>query len=230
MKSAFEELKEAKAHLVNQLSERYGSQGFQESYTEIIDQYFRASLEESEAGHGLFKKKRPFTFVAVGGYGRKELCLHSDIDIIILFSSKLPAEAKDLADEIFFPLWDLGLDLGYGIRTMKDCLSLCRDDFEVLTSMMDSRFICGDSPLYLSLMENLQKKVVVKKSIAFTRWLDDLDKIRMNEFGDASYLLEPHLKEGIGGLRDYHHILWIARPFRPASPKRPGILRQTLPQ
>jgi len=211
MKSAFEELKEAKAHLVKQLSEDTCLKDFQASYTEIIDQYFRASLEESETGRGLFKKKRPFTFVAVGGYGRKELCLHSDIDIIILFSSKIPAEAKDLAEEIFFPLWNLGLDLGYGVRTMKDCLSLCRDDFEVLTSMMDSRFICGDSPLYLSLMENLQKKVVVKKSMAFTRWLDDQNKIRMDKFGDASYLLEPHLKEGIGGLRDYHHILWIAR-------------------
>ncbi len=211
MKSAFEELKETKAVLVNNLSADPSLENFQESYTEIIDQYFRTRLEESETGHGLFKKKRPFTFVAVGGYGRKELCLHSDIDVVILFGPKIPEEAKKLVDEIFFPLWDLGLDLGYGIRTMKDCLSLGKDDFEVLTSMMDSRFICGDSPLYLSLMESLHKKVVAKKSTAFSRWLEDQDKIRMLKFGDASYLLEPHLKEGIGGLRDYHHILWNSK-------------------
>jgi len=209
--SAFEELKDAKKNLVNRMTKDPRFEDFQESYTEIIDQYFRSGLEESAAGQSLFKSKKRFSFVAVGGYGRKELCLHSDIDIIILFDSKIPDDAKKLVDEIFFPLWDLGLDLGYGIRTLKDCLSLCKDDFEVLTSLMDSRFICGESPLYLSLMENLQKKVIAKRSTAFTRWLEDQDKIRMLKFGDSSYLLEPQLKEGIGGLRDYHHILWISK-------------------
>ena len=209
--SAFEELRESRPYLVGQLSKKHAFMDFQASYTEIIDQYFRRSLEESEAGKKLFKRKDAFAFVAVGGYGRKELCVHSDIDIMILFRSKLPDLAKKLAQEIFFPLWDLGLDLGYGIRSIKDCVSLSAQDYEVLTSLMDARFICGDSPLYLSLVETLQKKVIAKKATAFSRWLDDRDKIRMDEFGDASYLLEPHLKEGIGGLRDYHHILWLAK-------------------
>ena len=213
MASAFEELRESKQCLVKQLSEEQALMDFQASYTEIIDQYFRRALEESGTGKKLFKKKEAFAFVAVGGYGRKELCLHSDIDIMILFRSKLPDLAKGLAEEIFFPLWDLGLDLGYGVRGIKDCVSLSANDFEVLTSLMDARFICGDSLLYLSLMETLQKKVIAKKSKVFCRWLDDRNKIRMNDFGDASYQLEPHLKEGIGGLRDYHHILWLARAY-----------------
>jgi len=213
MISAYEELKESRTNLFSMFSRDETDFDFPEGYTEVIDQYFRRGLQESEVGQKLFSKKKPFTFVAVGGYGRKELCLHSDIDIIILFGSKIPAEAKNLADDIFFPLWDLGLDLGYGIRSTKDCLNLSKNDFEVLTSMMDSRFICGGSPLYLSLMESLQKKVVTNKSVAFARWLDDQNKIRWDKFGDASYLLEPHLKEGIGGLRDYHHILWITKAY-----------------
>ena len=211
MASAFEEVRESRQNLVRQLSEGQPFMDFQASYTEVMDQYFRRSLEESETGKSLYKKKDTFAFVAVGGYGRKELCVHSDIDIMILFKSKLPDLAKELANDVFFPLWDLGLDLGYGIRSIKDCVSLSANDHEVLTSLMDARFICGDSPLYLSLMDTLQKKVIRKKFTAFCRWLDDCDKIRMNEYGDASYLLEPHLKEGIGGLRDYHHILWMAK-------------------
>ena len=213
MTSPFEELKESREHLISEFSNGTGVENFEKNYTEMMDQYFRRMFQESESAHRLFRGKRPFAFMAVGGYGRRELCLHSDIDIIILFGSKIPARAKQLSDEIFFPLWDLGLDLGYGIRTIKDCLTLSRNDFEVLTSMMDARFICGDSPLFLSLTENLHKKVISKKTTAFGQWLEDLDKIRMDNFGDASYLLEPHLKEGIGGLRDYHHMLWLAKAF-----------------
>ncbi|MEJ2725065.1 MAG: [protein-PII] uridylyltransferase [Deltaproteobacteria bacterium] len=211
MTSPYKELQESRDRLVYLFSSGKVSEAFQESYTEMMDQYFRRSLQESQAGRALFKQKRPFAFVAVGGYGRKELALRSDVDILILFGSKIPSEAKELADEIFFPLWDLGLDLGYGIRSIRDCLALSKDDFEVLTSVMDARFICGDSPLFLSLMETVNRKLLPKKGVAFGRWLKDQDKIRMIKYGDASYLLEPNLKEGIGGLRDYHHILWLSR-------------------
>ena len=78
---------------------------------------------------------------------------------------------------------------------------------------MDARFICGDSPLFLSMIETLQKKVVSRKAAAFGRWLQGQDRIRMAKFGDTSYLLEPNLKEGIGGLRDYHHMIWLGKAF-----------------
>jgi [protein-PII] uridylyltransferase len=213
MTPASEELKGSKESLVSRFANGTVSEDFQATYTETVDQYFRRSIQESESGQRLFAEKKCFAMVAVGGYGRGELCLHSDIDIMVLFGASIPKRAKQLANEIFFPLWDLGFDLGYGIRRLKDCLKLSKDDFEVLTSLMNARFLCGDSPLYLALMESLQKKVISKKAVSFARWLEDRDKIRMDHFGDASYLLEPHLKEGIGGLRDYHHILWLARAF-----------------
>jgi [protein-PII] uridylyltransferase len=213
MTSPLEELKESKENLLSYFLNGSVRENFLEEYTEIIDQYFRRSLQESDAGRKLFRQKNTFAFLAVGGYGRSELCLHSDIDIIILFGSKIPEGAKELSNDIFLPLWNLGLDLGYGIRNIKDFLTLSKEDFEVLTSVMDSRFLCGDSPLFLSLMEDLKKKVISKKAIPFARWLEDRDKIRLDNFGDASYLLEPHLKEGIGGLRNYHHILWLAKAF-----------------
>jgi [protein-PII] uridylyltransferase len=213
MTSPLKELKELRDNLLSHFLDGSVRENFLEEYTEIIDQYFRRSLQESNAGRKLFRERQPFAFVAVGGYGRGELCLHSDIDIIILFGSKIPEGAKELSDDILFPLWNLGLDLGYGIRNIKDCLTLSKEDFEVLTSVMDARFLCGDSPLFLSLMEDLKQKVIIRKAIRFSRWLEDRDKIRLDNFGDASHLLEPHLKEGIGGLRNYHHILWLAKAF-----------------
>jgi [protein-PII] uridylyltransferase len=208
---AHDELKEAKNRLVKEFSAGKIKESFHENYTEIIDQYFRMGIQESDTGHDLFKKKAPFALIAVGGYGRKELCLYSDIDILVLFNKKIPPSAKALSEELFYPLWDLGLELGYGVRTIKDCLVLGNKDYEVLTSLMDARFLCGDSLIYLSMMDNLYKKVIAKKSAVFIRWLEDIDEVRRTNFGDASHLLEPNLKDGIGGLRDYNHILWMAK-------------------
>ena len=211
--SPLEALRESREHLVSDFLEGKVSFSFQEEYSEIMDYYFRMTLQESITGQALFKKGIPFALVAVGGYGRNELCLYSDIDILILFNKNIPAQAKALTEEIFYPLWNIGMELGYGVRTVKDCLSLSKDDFEVLTSLIDIRFVGGDSPLYLTLAEELQKKVIRKSASSFVKWLHELNKVRMKTFGDASHLLEPNLKEGIGGLRDYHHILWMAKAF-----------------
>ena len=204
-------LEDSRKALTERFERRESLDSFSEAYTEIMDQYFRQSHQNSKTGRRLFKKKGSFALLAVGGYGRKELDFHSDIDILILFGSKIPPLAKDLVEEFLYPLWDLGLDLGYGVRSIKDCLSLSKNDFEVLTSMMDARFVCGDSPLYLSLMESLHNKIAKKKAVEISRWLEACHQIRMETFGDASHLLEPNLKEGIGGLRDYHQILWHAK-------------------
>ena len=215
--SPLEVLKKAREDLMSDFLEGKASQSFQEDYSELMDQYFRLMVQESKTGQLLFKKGIPFALIAVGGYGRKELSLHSDIDILILFNKTIPPKAKSLSEEIFFPLWDIGMELGYGVRTVKDCITLSKDDFEVLTSLIDVRFVCGDSPLYLNLTEEFQKKVMKKTASSFVRWLYEQNKVRMKTFGDASHLLEPNLKEGIGGLRDYHHILWMAKAFLNAT-------------
>lgn len=211
--SPFHELKESRDHLTSIFSKNKLYYDFPENYSEIVDNYFQKSIQESETGKKLFTKKNHFAIIAVGGYGRQELCLQSDIDVLILFKSKIPPAAKKLTEEIFYPLWDLGLDLGHGTRTIKDCVKLSAKDYEVLTSLLDARFLCGDSLLFLSLKEILQKKIIAKKKTAIHRWLDDQNKIRMGTKGDGRYLLEPDLKEGIGGLRDFHHILWLSKVF-----------------
>lgn len=210
-KRSHADLKESRDALFAEFTTGAVKTDFHEKYTAIIDDYFRISLQESKTGQSLFKKKAPFALVAVGGYGRKDLCLYSDIDILILFGKKIPADARPLVAELFYPLWDLGLEIGYGVRSVKDCIKLGHSDYEVLTSLMDARFLCGDSLLYLNMAEFLQKRVISKESERYIRWLQDGNALRMKNYGDASHLLEPNLKEGIGGLRDYHHILWMAK-------------------
>jgi [protein-PII] uridylyltransferase len=210
--SPLEELKLSRSELLERFLE--GSHdGFEERHSSIIDHYFIRGLQESRTGSMLFRDNKTFALVALGGYGRGELCLRSDIDIMVLFGSKIPDEAGRLTDEILLPLWDLGLEPGHCVRTIADCTALAKEDFEVFTSLLDARFICGESRTYLKLRQALAKKVIAKKAAGFARWLEDRNRIRMEIFGDATYLLEPNLKEGIGGLRDYHQILWLSKAF-----------------
>ena len=63
--------------------------------------------------------ENPYAIIALGGYGRQEQCIHSDVDLLFLFKKRIPGEAEDLVREMIYPLWDLGLDIGYATRSMK---------------------------------------------------------------------------------------------------------------
>ena len=211
MEYLLEQLEASRQQLIELFQAGLNTKSFHEDNTALIDQYFQDSIQENLIGKALAQQGIRFAFVAIGGYGRRELCLHSDIDILLLFKKKVPLQAKDFVQEMLFPLWDLGFDLGHSTRTIKDCLDIAKKDLEVLTSLLDARFIGGEYTLYLDLIEKLYRKVVSKKTRALHQWLTEQNKKRLDAFGDSSYLLEPDLKEGIGGLRDYHHMLWLAK-------------------
>ncbi|MDM8552113.1 [protein-PII] uridylyltransferase [Desulfobacterales bacterium HSG2] len=184
---------------------------FLEQNTRLLDNYFLEGFEKSEVGLRMGFNKKPYAIIALGGYGREEQCVHSDVDILFLFEKAVPDEAETLIQEILYPLWDSGLDVGHATRSVKECVKIAGQNIEVLTSLLDARFICGMSSLYSNMMEDLRKKVISRRSDEFVKLLVERNQQRHLHFGDCAYLLEPNLKEGRGGLRDYHTILWIAR-------------------
>ena len=184
---------------------------FLKQHARILDDYFRQAFETSMVGPRMDISKNPYTIIALGGYGREEQCIHSDVDLLFLFKKKVPAQAEKLIQEIVYPLWDIGLDVGYATRSLKECLALASQDFEVFTPILDARFICGWSHIYSELMDQLRQKLIRKKSRTIINWLVEKNKMRHAQFGDSAYLLEPNLKEGQGGLRDYHTMLWISQ-------------------
>lgn len=182
-----------------------------QAHTTLLDDYFRDRFEASRVGLHLNLVRNPYAIVALGGYGRGEQCVHSDVDLMLLFETRVPAEAEGLIREVVYPLWDAGMEVGHATRSLKECLRLARQDNEVLTSLLDARFICGQSRLYSMLTERLRQSVIHPKKAEIIRWLVGTNQARHRRFGDSSYLLEPNLKEGQGGLRDYHTMRWIAR-------------------
>lgn len=189
-----------------------GTEGsFLEKNAVLLDEYFQESFGKSSAGMKISMSKNPFALVALGGYGRKEQCIYSDVDILFLFEKKVPAEAEELIREIIYPLWDIGLDVGHSTRSIAECVKLAKEDFEILTSLLDNRFLCGMSNLYSELNTRLKIKIIrTKTKKILTEFIKEMEQRHAN-LGDSTYLLEPNLKEGKGGLRDYHTMLWASR-------------------
>ncbi len=184
---------------------------FMECHSRILNDYFLEKFESSIVASKIDIAKNPYAIIALGGYGREEQCIHSDVDLLFLFEKNVPDKTEDLIQEIIYPLWDIGLDVGHTTRSIKECIGLSGEDLEVLTSVLDARFICGMSVLYSELMRQIREKVIDSRPDKIIKWVIESNVKRHDRFGDSAYLLEPNLKEGHGGLRDYHTMLWIGR-------------------
>ena len=190
---------------------RENTPDFLVAHAALLDEYFCRCYESSLVGPSLMIEKNPYAVIALGGYGRKEQCVHSDIDLLILFDSHVPETVEALVQEMVYPLWDLGISVGHATRSIEECLEIAQTDIEVLTSLLDGRLICGMTPLYTSFMKQLRNRVILPRSTELVSILIEISENRHHRYGDSAYLLEPNLKEGQGGLRDYHTIRWIAQ-------------------
>ena len=177
----------------------------------LLDDYFLETFVKSSVGPQLNQDRNPCALVALGGYGRDEQCVYSDVDILILFDKKVPDEAEDLVREIIYPLWDAGLDVGHATRSIDECMKMASADMEVFTSLLSARFICGMSPLFSKLTAAINDRLIPSMKNRIVDWIKTSCEERHTSFGDSSDLIEPHLKNGMGGLRDYHTMLWLGR-------------------
>ena len=160
---ATQSLKEKVAELTDRFL-RGKQPDFLKQHSRALDDYFEQAFETSMIGPRLEINKNPYVIIALGGYGREEQCLHSDVDLLFLFGKRIPSEAENLIREMIYPLWDIGMDVGYATRSLKECLSLAAKDLNVLTPILDARFICGMSMLFSELMAQLREKVIRKHS------------------------------------------------------------------
>ncbi|GIW47455.1 MAG: bifunctional uridylyltransferase/uridylyl-removing enzyme [Deltaproteobacteria bacterium] len=159
-----------------------------------------------------FSKLQGISIVAIGGYGRSELCPYSDIDLLFLYLPGRESLAKEVVEGLLYVLWDLNLDIGYSVRDMDECMDIARgEDTTILTSLLDGRFLFGDKSVYEEFDRRLFKGLLPVISEKFIERKLEENRLRIERFGRSVYLLEPHVKEGEGGLRDIHMALWISK-------------------
>jgi [protein-PII] uridylyltransferase len=171
------------------------------AHSDAIDEWLGHLLRDA-VGDG---SPEGVALLAVGGYGRAELSLQSDVDVVLLHAGR--ADIGALADRVWYPIWDAGVKLGHAVRTPKEALSLAADDLDTATSLLTVRHLGGDRGLTDALAADAAQQWRKRSK----RWLAELSRrtaSRHERAGEVAFLLEPDLKEGRGGLRDVHALRW----------------------
>lgn len=154
--------------------------------------------------------------IAVGGYGRGELHPHSDIDLMILLASIKHEQYKEQIESFLTFLWDIGLEVGHSVRTLKECIKEGTQDITIATNLMEARLLCGPENLF-NRMRTVTNTKHIWPSEQFFEAKHEEQKRRHEKFGDTAYKLEPNIKEGPGGLRDIQVIGWVTKRHFGAS-------------
>ncbi|MDD9716992.1 [protein-PII] uridylyltransferase [Dinoroseobacter sp. PD6] len=149
--------------------------------------------------------------LAVGGYGRGEMALHSDVDLLFLTPYKITPWAESVIETTLYMLWDLKLKVGHASRTVRDCLRLARDDYTIRTALLENRLLYGDAELAAKLRKRLKSELFQGTSQDYIEAKLEEREQRHTRQGGQRFMLEPNVKEGKGGLRDLQSLYWIAK-------------------
>jgi [protein-PII] uridylyltransferase len=147
---------------------------------------------------------RGMALVAVGGYGRGELCPFSDLDVVLVHRGRQNVSA--IADKIWYPVWDEGVPLDHSVRSPHEALEMAAEDLRVALGLLDGRVVCGDPKVAEPVIETARERWSKQKP-PWLAVLGDLVAERDHTYGDVGFLLEPDLKEAHGGLRDVAALL-----------------------
>ena len=175
-------------------------------HSRVVDDILRQVWQGMGMHHSL-------VLLAVGGYGRRQLFPYSDIDLLVL----LPAAKRDVEEldnaiagrleQWVGLLWDIGLEVGHSVRSLAECAEEAAKDITVQTSLLEARQLAGNKKLFHRFSHSLAAKL---EPCAFFDAKQFEQEQRHGRYHDATYNLEPNIKESPGGLRDLQNVLWVS--------------------
>ena len=173
---------------------------FTDAYTKQLDQWLQDIATSTDLPAGV-------ALAAVGGFGRREMSPESDIDIILVHSDDV--DVAEIAEQLWYPIWDAGLKLGHRVDTVDGLLKSARNDLDTATALLDVRHLAGD--------ESVSLELAVEASAQWSAGaVDNASRLaarrsdRHDQHGEVAFELGPDLKNGRGGLRDVHSLRWAA--------------------
>ena len=166
--------------------------------SDATDSWLRGLLTDAIAQHGADPTQ--FALLAVGGYGRREMSLGSDIDVVLVHEPSA-LRVEDVASSLWYPIWDSKIALDHSVRTIAQARTLARDDFKVVLGLIDARVVAGSTELGESLRTGILGDWRASAGDRLVE-LHATAMARRSRVGDLAQLLEPDVKEAYGGLRD----------------------------
>ena len=153
---------------------------------------------------------QPISLIAVGGYAREELHPYSDVDMLILLGDSLTEQPPESISRFLTQLWDVGLEIGHSVRSLKQCRELAEQDITIATNLLETRLLAGSPVLFKSLRNLTVTNKTWNEELFYQEKIKE-QKQRHQKYNDTANNLEPNIKESPGGLRDLHVISWIAQ-------------------
>jgi [protein-PII] uridylyltransferase len=192
-------LREGRAALSREYQTRPSASRFLRQHSTLVDGVLTELWR-----HGGFAADS--ALVAVGGFGRRELYPHSDVDVLILLRHEANPALAEKLERLIGTFWDVGLEIGHSVRTIDACIDESRD-VTVATNLLESRLIVGDRKLYEDFRRAFLRELDAHRFVEAKILEQEQRHIR---FQDSAYSLEPNLKENPGGLRDLQNCLWLS--------------------
>jgi [protein-PII] uridylyltransferase len=190
-----------------------GGKDFLVKHTKKIDSIlkliFKVAQREMFGEYAPMKNSIPLALVALGSYGREQLCVYSDIDLMIVYKEIPGYNTKEMIEKILYILWDTGLKLGHRVHTVEELHEVSKTDITIKTALIESRMIEGSSFIWTE----------TQNAIAQIRRDDTKTFIQLKLQEQAQkhikfpLTMEPNLKEGVGGFRDANLVFWLGKVF-----------------
>lgn len=192
-------------HLAKQFDEGTGIRALVYGRAMFMDVILHYAWHQFEWGEGV-------SLIAVGGYGRRELHPHSDIDILILLDNNHGKKYDDNIQRLITFLWDIGLEIGASVRTLQECIDIAKQDITVATNLTEMRRLAGCDKLRDTLHTETDTDHIWPIGEFYeAKWQEQ--RARHKKHNDSEYNLEPNVKNAPGGLRDIQMINWVAKRF-----------------
>ena len=171
----------------------------------IIKLMYKIVLRKTFNNYVPMRNNIPIAFVALGSYGREQLCVHSDIDLMVVYEESTGFNIQHIIEKFLYLAWDAGLKLGHRVHEVNDLRSASTEDITIKTAFSESRLITGSNFLWMRITSELghirhfeQDKFILAKM--------EESALRRRKFPSS---MQPNMKESVGGLRDSNLLFWV---------------------
>jgi len=188
-----------------------GGKDFLVRHTKKIDTFiklaYQVTLRSMFGNYTPLKNAIPVSLVALGSYGREQLCVYSDIDLMIVYRDIPGYNTKALIEKVLYLLWDAGLKLGHRVHTVEELFEVSKTDITIKTALIESRFIDGSHFIWTE-TQNALAQIRHDDVKAFIEAKLEEQARKHHKY---PLTMEPNLKEGAGGFRDANLVYWIGK-------------------
>ncbi|CAA6822243.1 MAG: Possible nucleotidyltransferase [uncultured Sulfurovum sp.] len=171
----------------------------------LLDLVYKTAMRSMFGTYMPLTNTLPITLLALGSYGRQQLCVHSDIDLMIVYKELPGYNTQEMIEKILYILWDAGLKLGHRVHEVSTLFEVSQSDITIKSAMLESRYVVGSKQLWGQIQNELTRMRKDNPQIFIRAKIEEMN----DKHKKYPMTMEPNIKEGVGGFRNANLVYWI---------------------